>query len=111
MNLNCGLKMTYFQNSINEVFNKNARTPERDKMKTEILFIISMVAVFTIGSHLHDAGRILGDDGKSIATNGFYNIDVSRLFHIGWYMMYLTFFALVVAYVVLFSKISSQQNK
>ncbi|MEK6878416.1 MAG: hypothetical protein AABY22_02350 [Nanoarchaeota archaeon] len=67
-------------------------------MKTEVLFLLAMVAIFTIGSHLHDVGSLLKEEGKT-ATNGFYNVDASRLYHSGWYMMYLGFFALLIAYI------------
>lgn len=79
-------------------------------MKTEILFLLAMTVIFTVGSHFHDVGLILKGDGKEYtAVNGFYEIDARKLFHTGWYMMYFAFFVLVIAYVDLMLKIKGKQ--
>ena len=70
----------------------------------EILFIITIVTFFTIGSHLHDIGLNVQFDnirnGKEAykVSNGFIDFNASKTFHVGWYMMYLTFFILIISY-------------
>ena len=72
----------------------------------EMLFIISMVTVFTIGSHLYDIGlnahfeNIREGKNNHAVGNGFIDFDAVKTYHIGWYMLYLAFFVLVIAYVM-----------
>jgi len=87
------------------------------EVKTEILFIIAMLSIFLIGSHLHDiSGHIsfvvpqeVYDEYMftPILTNGFFDISPAMLSHIGWYMMYFSFFVLVVGYVCLLLEVKN----
>ena len=76
---------------------------------------MALCSVFLIGGHLLDIGDIKGRmDGfminliskhnlpynyKSGLTNGFFTIDAVKIQHIGYYSMYLAFFALLITHI------------
>ena len=62
----------------------------------DVFIIIGLVSLFLVGSHFHDVG---GHNGNDFATNGFVKIDAVKLSHIGWYMMYISFFIIVFSYL------------
>ena len=62
-----------------------------------------MLSIFLIGSHLFDVSTNMNPDFDT-ATNGFYEIDLIKLYHTGYYGMYLAFFILLIAYIDLLVK-------
>ena len=91
-------------------------------MKNNILCIVGILSLFLISAHLLDVGDIIGDSEKSLeniinrenlnnkyevnygAGNGFWTIDARKLYHTGFYLMYLAFFILLIAYIDLLVK-------
>lgn len=79
-----------------------------------------------IGGHLLDVGDIIGDYDKDInmlirennlnyihhndATNGFFNISSTKVYHIGYYLMYISFMSLIILYINLLIKINKVNN-
>ena len=76
------------------------------------MLVLTLVIAFLIGGHLMDIGDVIGDydniikrliDENSLpykhiggAGNGFFRIDSSKVYHIDFYMMYVSFFGLVI---------------
>ena len=90
-------------------------------MKNKILTLITLVVLFMAGGHLLDVGDIASNSDGIIKrlieennlnyiqqeglTNGFFNIGTSKVYHIGYYLMYISFMALIVLYLnILFKK-------
>jgi|TARA_Y100000310_G_scaffold180317_1_gene180205 hypothetical protein len=59
------------------------------------LVLIMLAIMFMMGGHLLDIGNIAQD---RYLTSGFYNIHASKVFHIGLFMMYFSFIALILLY-------------
>ena len=57
----------------------------------KIYYLFALTAVFLIGGHLLDIGDVLNDQNIR-ATNGFIDLNASKLFHSGYYLMYASFF-------------------
>jgi len=62
----------------------------KHKLLTKMTFIITLVIMFMIGGHLMDVGDVIGDT-YDYATNGFFQVHPSKIYHIGYYMMYCSF--------------------
>ena len=92
------------------------------QIKTNILLIVIIVVFFMLGGHLLDIGDIIRDAEEDFtflvnrenlnnqygvkygAGNGFWTIDSRKLYHIGYYTIYLAFFIVVILYINLLFK-------
>lgn len=98
------------------------------EMKKLIIAVILLVILFMIGGHLLDIGDVVYDhnkrikrlidendlnnkygNGEAITTNGLFNMDANTTYHIGYYLMYLCFFVMVILYVNLLFNKSNQK--
>jgi len=75
-----------------------------NKLTTYILGIVAIVVIFLSGSHLMDVGNIAKSIESGYLTNGFFNLNAVKVFHFGYYTMYLAFFAMVVLNVIMFGR-------
>lgn len=82
------------------------------KLRNQIVFIVLLVVLFMIGGHMMDVGDVIQDvDGKKgFATNGFFKVNASKLYHLGYYLMYISFLIVLMMYIVLFVKHGKEKD-
>lgn len=79
-------------------------------MKSNIFFIVSVLTIFLVSNHFHDLGINAQYDnireGKTNykITNGFFELNASKVSHAGWYGIYIAFFVLLIGYINLLVK-------
>lgn len=69
------------------------------ELKVKILSIVMIVTLFMVGGHLLDIGDVINDNGSGLACNGFYCVSANKVYHGGYYMMYVAFMVIVILYV------------
>ena len=79
------------------------------KMVNKVILVVTLVVLFMAGGHLMDIADIVEDVSLSrgvegYLTNGFFNVDETKIYHVGYYLMYVSFFVITLLYISILLK-------
>ena len=61
--------------------------------------VLPAPAITAFSSHIMSPALVL-----ELLTNGFFNVDETKIYHVGYYLMYVSFFVITLLYISILLK-------